>query len=166
MVLCVKASSKEAQRVKSRLVKKGLIDKRYPLLKEDDLLFFPVLSKEGLDGLVVVEMDLEPIDVRPTNLKDALEGKLPDDLFDDLKTSFDVVGTIAILEIPDELEPYQDIIGKSLLGLNNNIKTVVRKEGKHEGVFRTQKMVHLAGKRTTETIHRENGVRLKLESSS
>lgn len=79
------------------------------------------------------------------------------------KTAYDLIGNIAILEIPPELEKKERLIAKTLLESNKNIKTVVKKAGIHEGIFRTQKMKNLAGEKTTETIHKENNVQLKLD---
>lgn len=98
---------------------------------------------------------------RPRNLKDALKSKLTKKEFLKLKRAFDMVGQIAILEIDKELRKKEKIIAKTLLEINPRIKTVLRKEGGHEGEFRAQKMKWLAGKKTKEAEHKELGVKLK-----
>lgn len=96
-------------------------------------------------------------------LRDALAGKLSEKEMALLKTSFDVVGDIAILEIDRELRKKETLIAKTLLQLHPHIKTVVRKQGSHTGKLRLQKMKHLAGKKTKETVHKESGVELQLD---
>lgn len=49
-----------------------------------------------------------------------------------------------------------------MLRVNKNISTVLKK-GRHEGVFRVQRLEHLAGKKTKEAVYKENNVVLKLD---
>lgn len=100
---------------------------------------------------------------KPQSLKQALQGVIPAQLFSTFRSSFDVIGTIAVLEIPKEIEPYERDIAKVLLAINPTVKTVCKKLGGHQGRFRRQKMKILGGVRTKQTIHTENGVRLKVQ---
>ena len=79
-----------------------------------------------------------------------------------LKTAHDMVGSIAIIEIPESLVDKETIIADAFLHSHKSIKTVVKKAGEHEGAFRTQRMQHLAGDHTLETVHTELGVKLKM----
>jgi tRNA (guanine37-N1)-methyltransferase len=97
-------------------------------------------------------------------LRQALKGKLSKKELNILKTAFDVVGEIAILEIDPELGKKEKIIAQTLLEMQKNIKTVVKKVGIHSGKFRLQKLKIIAGKRKKETIHKENMIRLKLNA--
>lgn len=99
---------------------------------------------------------------KPTTLKEALKNKLTKKELEHLKTSFDIIGDIAIIEIPDKLVKKEKAVAEALLALHKNIHTVCKKAGIHKGVFRTQKLKILAGKKTKETIYRENNVRIKL----
>ena len=96
-------------------------------------------------------------------LKQALKKKLTKKELDLVRASFDVVGSIAIIEIPDELVKKQKIIAKEVLNLNPSIRTVLKKSGIHYGEYRRQKMVYLAGEKTKITEHRESGVRILLD---
>ena len=79
-----------------------------------------------------------------------------------LKTAFDIIGDIAILEIDDALRKKEKFIAQTLLKCQKNVKTVLRKDSAHEGELRLQKLKWLAGKKTKETIHVESNSRLKL----
>lgn len=95
-------------------------------------------------------------------LKQQLTNKLTEQELQQLRTSFDIIGTIAIIEIPDELKKKEKTIAKAVLEINPGIKTVLKREGKHTGKYRLQKMKYLAGKKTKITEHKENGVRIQL----
>ncbi len=96
-------------------------------------------------------------------LRDALLKKLTRKELAHLKAAFDTVGSIAILEIPPELEKKEKLIAKALLDLHRNIKTVVKKGGAHEGELRLRTVEHLAGEKTTTTVHKESGCELALD---
>lgn len=80
-----------------------------------------------------------------------------------LKASFDVIGSIAIIEIPKELERKEKKIADALMAIQRNVKTVAKKIGIHKGAFRTQKLKIIAGEKTKETEAKENNVRLRLD---
>ncbi|MBI2575168.1 class I SAM-dependent methyltransferase family protein [Candidatus Woesearchaeota archaeon] len=96
------------------------------------------------------------------NLKQLLKGKLAKKELETARRSFDVIGTIAVLEVPKELRKKAKIMAEAILEMHRNIKTVVKKEGGHKGMFRLQKTRHLAGEKTKETVHRENKALIKL----
>lgn len=76
-------------------------------------------------------------------------------------SSFDVIGDIAIIKIPEELKKKERKIGEQLLKFKN-IKTVLKKEGMVEDEFRIRKYKFLAGEKKKETLHKEYGCRYKL----
>lgn len=101
-----------------------------------------------------------------TALREALKGKIPDDVLKFVKRSFDSVGTIAVLEICEELEPYEKVIAQTLINNIKNIHTVLKKAGVRSGKFRRIKLRWLAGKRTKTTEHKESAcvIRLNVET--
>jgi len=96
------------------------------------------------------------------NLKETLSKKLTKTELSRLKTAFDSVGNLAIVEIDEELEPKERLIAETLIDMNKHITTVVKKVGIHSGELRLQKVKVLAGKKTKETIHKESGCKIKL----
>lgn len=97
------------------------------------------------------------------SLKTLLKKDLTKKELNSLKNSFDQIGSIAQLEIPKDLEHKEKLIAKKVLNEFKNVETVVKKAAKTKGEYRIRKVKHLAGERTTETIHKENGIRLKLD---
>ncbi len=98
------------------------------------------------------------------NLKQALEKKLTKKELSLLVRSFDAVGDIAIIEIPDKLEKKEKLIGQTILSLSTNIKTAAKKLGSHKGKYRTQKLKIIAGENKKITEYKESGVRIKLDA--
>ena len=95
-------------------------------------------------------------------LREALKDKLNEKELSILKTGFDTIGSIAIIEIPPELVKKEKAIANELIGIHKNIVTVAKKVGIHSGEFRLQKLKVIAGKKTKETEYKENNVRLLL----
>jgi len=95
-------------------------------------------------------------------LKEELEGKIPKGKLGFLRTGFDIIGDVAVIEIPQELESRKLLIAKALVKVHPSVKTVCRKLSEREGTFRLRKMEILAGKRT-ETEHRECGCTYRLD---
>ena len=95
-------------------------------------------------------------------LKDALRTVLSRDELGSLVGSFDVVGDIAIIIIPDELAAKEGLIGEALLRTHKNIRTVAKRVGSYDGEFRTIALKVIGGEALRETEHRESRVRFFL----
>jgi tRNA (guanine37-N1)-methyltransferase len=159
-MLTIKVPLKDAEKTKRALLSKGRLDTDFNPVKESGFIFFPVKSKFKT-SFSFVEKDLIKRQERFV-FKSKMEEVLSKDELEMLKTSMDVIGRIAILEIPRELEPREKLIAETLLKANKNLSTVLKK-GKHEGTFRTQSLKWLAGDKTKEATYRENGIILKLD---
>ncbi len=93
-----------------------------------------------------------------------LERKLTEPELNRLHTSLDILGEIAIIEIPKELLKKEKIIGKAVLEANPQIRAVFRKASAVRGEFRTRKLKRIAGKGGTLTIYRENTCVFKFDA--
>ena len=72
-------------------------------------------------------------------------------------TSFDLIGDIAIIDIPDEMKKYEKKIGKALMEVHTQLKTVCKRAGVHEGEFRIRPVKVIAGEKKTTTEYKESG---------
>ena len=97
------------------------------------------------------------------NLKIALSKKLTKKELEQLRRGYDIIGDIAIIEIPYELRKRQKLIARAIMQLHPNIKVVAKKVGIHTGRYRTQKLTILAGEKRKETEHKESGTRMLLD---
>jgi len=97
-------------------------------------------------------------------VKEALKRTLTKKELELIPSSYDIVGSLLIFsDFPPELVKKEKIIGERLLRLHKNIKTVCRKTKKYSGRFRLPKLKIIAGEKSKETLHKENGVSLKLD---
>jgi tRNA (guanine37-N1)-methyltransferase len=165
-MLVLKAKLAGAEKAKKKIIAHNALDTGYAVEKDGEFIYFPLKEKIAIKGkeFEFIDKEMKEKKYPPTrDLRTLLKGKLTDEEFEQLKTAHDTVGTIAILEIDGELRKKEKVIAEALLESNKNIKTVLRKDKKHAGEFRTQKMVWLAGEKTKETVHKENGVLLQLD---
>lgn len=163
----IKIQLKNAELVRKYLIRNELIDHDHNLEKDKDFMYLPITDfnkvKKQFPFIERSSKRLKKMQRQATSLKDALSGKLTEKELSHLKTAHDTIGQIAILEIDRELAKRERLIANTLLKTNKNIKTVLKKSGEHEGVFRTQKLKYLAGKKTKEAIYKENNITLKLD---
>lgn len=96
-------------------------------------------------------------------LKDELRGKLTAKQLEQLTGSFDIIGTIAKLEIVPALRKKERVIAEAVLRANPTVRTVVRKASAYGGKYRLQKVQVIAGEKTKETLHKESGVVVALD---
>ncbi len=152
-----------AQKVKEFLVKKQLLHQDYLPVKELDHIYFAMAKKAAVPNAKAVNTKFSfPEKQKPVRVEEFLKGKLTAKEMELLPRTQEVVGEILILEIPKELKKKEKIIAEAYLKANKHIFTVVKKSDIHTGQFRTRKVTILAGKKTKETIHHENGIELKL----
>ena len=97
------------------------------------------------------------------SLKEALKKKLSKKELESVPSGFDVVGSVAIIEIPDALKKKERLIAQTMIDLFKPVKTVVKKRGIHYGKYRRQKLEVIAGEKTKVAEYKESGVRMKLD---
>jgi tRNA (guanine37-N1)-methyltransferase len=113
--------------------------------------------KDSGVNLEIVTRFFERKEKEKKSLVEQLEQKLPPHLLASLPRSLDLIGDIAIVEIPPELRQHKQAIGEAILGSNKNVHTVLVKAGPVSGTYRTRGFDFIAGERKTETTHREHG---------
>ncbi len=162
-MLFLKVPRKDGERVRKELLAAGVLDTSYDILHTGDYLLFPATRKWG--GFDSVELAAAKRPARSGSLEDALSRFLTPSELGSVTTSFDIVGDIAIIEIPPALEPKEGMIGMALLSVHKNLRTVLKKLGPMEGEYRVRRVKRIAGEDRTETFYRESGVGMKLDLS-
>lgn len=161
LMLGVRVPLKEGEKVRRRLLELGILNKEYKIKREGEFLIFPITR--SIEGFEIVETDFEKAQKRPFSYREIVN--VPEKLKPFLPSSFDIIGDIVIIELPEELIPYGKNIGEAILKVHKHIKAVFMKGSKISGAYRVRELIHLAGEKRTETIHKENGIRLKLDVS-
>jgi tRNA (guanine37-N1)-methyltransferase len=97
-------------------------------------------------------------------LKEQLKELVPSSRWTSLSNHFEVIGDIAIITIPPELEDDKHLIAETIRDQRRNIKTVLNKTTKREGEGRCARYEVLAGN-STVTVYREFGCRYRMDLS-
>jgi tRNA (guanine37-N1)-methyltransferase len=71
--------------------------------------------------------------------------------------SFDVVGDIAIIRLPDASQSNAQTAAKAIMSRHRNVKTVLLQASPVSGDLRLRRLTHVAGENKTSTVHREFG---------
>ena len=106
--------------------------------------------------------DLETVKRFPRSITELLKDKLSEEEIEELKKSFDIIGDVVIVEIPEGLEAHKKEIGQATLQFTKR-KTVYMKKSAVKGVTRVRELELIAGEDNPITIHKEHGTRLKLD---
>jgi tRNA (guanine37-N1)-methyltransferase len=150
------------------LVKKLKIgDRNLQIQRDKEFIYIPLLSQPPKTVLTMLKRRIANLEVtsytfpkrggEARTLMEVLDGKLPPHLLAVLPRSADIVGDLAIVEVPPELEPHKNILGEAILKIHKNVKTVLAKAGAVSGTFRLREFTVIAGERKTITVHKEHG---------
>lgn len=161
--LCLKVPKGKGEQVRKKLLEGDMLDITLKVRRENDHILFPVISERAASlGYDLEEEDFEQRELADTDYKDMVE--VPEDLRSLLPTSFDMVGEVAIIKIPDQLLPYKERIGLALRKAFPRLTTVALDKGV-KGELRVRDLEVIAGGPGTETIHTEYGIKLLVDPS-
>ncbi len=152
---CVVVPRERAEEVRRLLRNRGVLQKHLKIREEDGRLFLPTTQREDL-GWPMEERDCEEAFVPIRSYKDV--ARVPEPLRGQLPTSFDVIGDIAVLKIPEPLRPHRAEIGRAILAWNRALRVVAQDRGV-AGPFRIRDLEIIAGEPRTTTVHAEFGLR-------
>ena len=168
----VSVPSKDGEAIRKLLLTFEILDTGYRIISVDNTLYFPIKSEITTNQLATLN-SASSVDVGfrifhailqdPKTLVDALEGKMSPEKLALLPRAYDLIGDIAILEIPDEISSYSELIGETFHIIHSNFKTVLAKRGAVSGTTRVREYTLLAGEDRTKTIHTEYGCRLAVD---
>ena len=125
-----------------------------------DYGYIPI--NDNIKDYEIVDIKLEPIKKVAHNFSELLEDELSESEIENLRTSFDTIGDIVILEIPDDLIDKKQMIGDAALEFTKR-KSVYMKKSAVKGTTRVRELEFLSGNDDSITIHKEHGARLKLD---
>jgi tRNA (guanine37-N1)-methyltransferase len=94
---------------------------------------------------------------REKTLAEVLESQVPPHLLASLPKALDIVGDIAIIEVPPELKTHEKALGEAILKTHKNVRTVLAKAGAVGGTYRLREFDVIAGEPKTSTVHKEYG---------
>ncbi len=156
---CVAVPKAQGEGVRKQLLERGLLLKHLRIVREGDLLLLPTASRVDV-GFPVDERDFSEDFVAIRTYKDVAD--VPPSLRPSLPSSFDVVGDIAVIKIPEGLRSHRESIGRAILRWNPKIRVAVEDHGV-KGERRVRQIGFIAGERRTTTVHVEHGLRYRVD---
>jgi tRNA wybutosine-synthesizing protein 2 len=95
-------------------------------------------------------------------IKKSLSKNIPTELFERIPDKWEKIGDVLTIVLSPDLNPYKEIISKEYADVLG-CKTVLNDIGGIVGEFRVPNVEILYGSKDTETVHKENGIRYKLD---
>jgi tRNA (guanine37-N1)-methyltransferase len=162
MGIGLKVPVRDAEKVKRKLLEIDAFQKGMKVKHRGDFVIFP-LKREVRLGERYRVVPEEFAEIERKGFEDCLRGFLDAEELRKVHRSFDIIGDIAIIEVPDELERHEKRIAECLASAHKNVKGVFKKAGAVKGELRTRELKHLWGRRNTTTLHREHGCLFKVD---
>jgi len=172
IALCVRVKKNLGELTISTLTKMHLINTDLKIMAEKNFIHIPIsrpltekefMELKSIGEFKILSKEFASRFRRPKTLLEVLDGKISPNLLASLPHSFDVIGDIAVLEMPLELWNYRKLVGDALMQINRGVHTVMAKLGAVSGPFRLRQLEVVAGEGKTETMHRENGCMFLLD---
>jgi tRNA (guanine37-N1)-methyltransferase len=118
----------------------------------------------GSYGVVVLTQTkfITEVVFNSVSIKDELRGRISDEELKLVRKSFEIIGEVVIIDIPDEVYHLKDHIVSAILKKHKSVKTILRKTGEVEGVYRVAKYELIYGSET-ETVVKEHGCRFLVD---
>lgn len=166
---CLKIPKKHGKKTIDILNKLGLNDKSLQIQKEikTESLLIPLTRQPNEAELTLLNTEIPVLKLekqiftlkapKEKTLLEVLEGELPPNLLDSLPRALDVIGDIAIIEVPSVLETYKLVIGNAILQTHRNLRSVFAKIGAIKGTYRLRELELISGENKTVTLHKEYG---------
>lgn len=149
--------------------KLGIRNKDLEIQKNTHSLFIPITRQPSETELATLVTQVPDCKLttrifskrkqQAKTLADLLVNHIPQNLLAELPRALDIVGQIAIIEIPQALDDHASLLGEALLKTHKNVRTVLAKAGAVSGTFRLRELSVIAGEPRTDTIHKEHGCR-------
>jgi tRNA (guanine37-N1)-methyltransferase len=165
---CLKVPKTLGEKTLAEANKLGLTDKSLQIQKDEtDFLCIPLNRDPNEEELGLLKAQVPEVELETRvfaekkqpekNLAEILEDELPPHLLASLPRALDVVGDIAIIEIPPELEAHKNAVGEAILKTHRNVRVVLAKAGAVSGTYRLRDFDFIAGEHRTSTLYKEYG---------
>lgn len=167
--MMIKVPRRKGERTRRTLDRLGAWDQEIEIENDGDFVYIGVIRKlrpreeKEIGEFYYTRRKATRRESAPHGLAEALGGVLTDGELDELRTSFDIIGDIAILMIPEGLEEREGEIARALFRVHKNVRVVCKRVGAVEGDFRVRPLDIIAGPEVTVTTHKEHGCIYRLD---
>ncbi|MCK4397490.1 MAG: class I SAM-dependent methyltransferase family protein [Methanophagales archaeon] len=155
---CVRVEKRKGEEIRRALKELELLRTDAKIASNDNFIYLPLTRELKEDE----KREIEVTELLTAEFELSERRKSIEDLLG-FKPSYEMVGDIAVLTTVDLTGENEQLVAHALMNLHKNIKVVAKRVSPVEGVFRKRKMKIIAGENRTETMHKENGCRYKLD---
>jgi tRNA (guanine37-N1)-methyltransferase len=165
--VCWKVPKKNGEKTIASVNKLGLTDGELVVQSDKEFVYVPLVRKPSeketnalREHVPEFQLESNVFEERmrlEKNLAEVLKNQLPQQLLASLPKALDIVGDIAIVEVPAELKANEKLVGETVLQTHKNVKTVLAKAGVVSGTYRLREFSVIAGEPRTTTVHKEFG---------
>ncbi|HJX04668.1 MAG TPA: class I SAM-dependent methyltransferase family protein [Thermoplasmata archaeon] len=152
---------KKAEPVRMRLLQKGYLRRDLQIKSDPKNVYLPISQRVDM-GYPVETSDFKEAEEQVRDYRVLVD--LPDDLRPMLPSSYDTLGSIAVVKLSKEVADYAKQIGEAIIATQKAVRTVCVDSGVKEE-FRTRDVKVVAGEKTTMTVHKEYGLAFKIDIS-
>ncbi|MEM3377334.1 MAG: class I SAM-dependent methyltransferase family protein [Candidatus Bathyarchaeia archaeon] len=169
---CIRVAKTNGEKALTLAKKLAILNKSLEIQKDNGYLYIPLIRKPEAKELETLQAEALNIQVtakvftekqQRKTLLQVLEEKLPPHLLASVPRALDIIGDIAIVEIPPELEAHETLIGEAILAVHKNLHTVLAKASAVSGTYRLREFKIIAGEHRTATTHREYGCKFQVD---
>lgn len=152
---------KKAEPVRRKLMEKGVLRKDLQIRSDAKNVYLPVSQRVDM-GYPLENAEFKEVETEVTDYRLLVD--VPEGLRALLPTSYDTIGSIAVVKIAGEVSEHAHQIGEAIMATQKSIKTVCSDAGVVDR-YRTRDIRVVAGEKTTETVHREYGMTFAVDIS-
>jgi len=169
---CLRVPKKEGEKAIRLVHMLKIIDNELEVQRNGSHIYIPLNRNPSREESEILKRNITDMEVinyifpfreKQKTFLELLEDKLPPYLIASIPKSMDIIGDIATIEIPPELEPYKNDLGCAILQAHKGVRTVLAKAGAITGTYRLREFTFIAGEPKTETIHKEHGCKYYID---
>jgi len=160
----LKIPHNKAETIRRNLQSQDLLDTTLKIKKDNTHIYLPLTQKINHPLYPTIQTEFESYPDKPKDYKELLTD-LPEHLQNLLPTSYDLIGELLLIKIPEELKAYNQQIGEALLATHHNITSIYHIQ-EVQGEFRTRTLNLIAGTKKTTTTHHEYNLSFTLDPST
>jgi len=157
--ICLIVPKKKAEPVRRKLMEKGMLRRDLQIRSDQKSVFLPITQRVDM-GYPIELGEFKEVEKDITDYRLLVD--VPEEVRPLLPSSFDVIGSIAVVKMADEVVKYASEIGKAIIATQKSIRTVCADSGVTDQ-YRTRDIRVVAGEKVTETVHKEYGMTLVID---
>ncbi len=153
--LGLKVSRRYGEQFRKALVEMKAFDQSRKISSDESHIYLPI--REMDDTSITRLRQIADFEIQAMSFEPEEHISSPEELLG-FRPSFEVVGDIAMVE-----DSEAEKVASALMTTSKSIKTVIAPISDVEGEFRTRRFRHVAGEVRTTTVHKEHGLRYRVD---